>query len=460
MGLDGQLSDYLIWLLFLLVIVFTCYVKATPHLSEPWKKALSNRRGLISFCVLLLYAFIGLLDSIHFHTPIAPGSHSLLDALLSPVSRFEEKTYSKPLALQLANKETKITASGKIERFYPRLHYVPHNIKTASDRNADISKVIARSFLISLSGAVTLILFWMLYYFYKKPLTLKQSLVNVCSDIPRQFPRRTFLYCVFVMTFVLLSLKGLAQHYHILGTGKVGQDTFYAAVKSIRTGLIIGTVTTMLMLPFAIVLGTFAGFFKGWVDDVIQYVYTTLSSIPGVLLIAAAVLSMEIYINNHPEIFTSIGARADIRLLALCFILGITSWTSLCRLLRAETLKIREMDYVRAASALGVSQIRTISRHIVPNVMHLVLITVVLDFSSLVLAEAVLSYVGAGVDPTTQSWGNMINAARLEMARDPIVWWPLFSAFIFMFLLVLSANCFADVVRDIFDPRATLGVDG
>ena len=92
-------------------------------------------------------------------------------------------------------------------------------------------------------------------------------------------------------------------------------------------------------------------------------------------------------------------------------------------------------------------------RHILPNVMHLVLITVVLDFSLLVLAEAVLSYVGVGVDPSTDSWGNMINSARLEMAREPIVWWSLTSAFVFMFGLVLAANLFADAVRDAFDPR-------
>ena len=85
--------------------------------------------------------------------------------------------------------------------------------------------------------------------------------------------------------------------------------------------------------------------------------------------------------------------------------------------------------------------------------MHIVLISIVLDFSALVLAEAVLSYVGVGVDPTANSWGNMINSAWLELAREPVVWWPLMAAFIFMFTLVLMANLFADSVRDAFDPR-------
>ena len=193
--------------------------------------------------------------------------------------------------------------------------------------------------------------------------------------------------------------------------------------------------------------------FRGWVDDVIQYIYTVLSSIPGVLLIAAAVLMMQVVIEKHADWFETAAERADVRLLCLCMILGVTSWTGLCRLLRGETLKLREMEYIQAAQAFGVSSFRVLTRHIVPNVMHIVVISVVMDFSSLVLAEAVLSYVGVGVDPTTISFGTMINAARLEMGRDPIVWWALASAFSFMLILVLAANLFADAVRDAFDPR-------
>ena len=233
----------------------------------------------------------------------------------------------------------------------------------------------------------------------------------------------------------------------------MGQDVFYLSLKSIRTGLVIGTLTTLMMLPFALLLGITAGYFQGWVDDVIQYLYTTLSSIPSVLLIAAAVLMMQVYMETHPELFDTIAARADLRLLFLCVILGVTSWTGLCRLLRGETLKLREMEYIQAAHAFGVSHWRIISRHILPNVMHIVLITTVMDFSGLVLAEAVLSYVGVGVDPSMISFGTMINAARLEMAREPMVWWALLAAFSFMFALVLSANLFADAVQNAFDPR-------
>ena len=204
------------------------------------------------------------------------------------------------------------------------------------------------------------------------------------------------------------------------------------------------------MLPFALLLGMMAGYFRGWVDDVIQYIYTTLSSIPGVLLIVAAILIVDI---QFADVDINANDKADLKLLFLCIILGLTSWTGLCRLLRAETLKLRELDYIQAAHAFGIHHFSILLRHIFPNVMHLVLISIAIDFSGLVLAEAVLSYIGVGVDPTMNSWGNMVNGARMEMARDPMVWWTLMAAFFFMLTLVLSANFFADAIRDAFDPK-------
>jgi peptide/nickel transport system permease protein len=171
------------------------------------------------------------------------------------------------------------------------------------------------------------------------------------------------------------------------------------------------------------------------------------------LLIAAAVLSLQALINRHEEWFNTFAQRSDARLLALCAILGLTTWTSLCRILRGEVLKLREIEFVQAAKGLGVGHFKTMWLHFLPHLIPLILISVTLDFSALVLAEAVLSYVGVGVDPASYSWGTMINSARLELARVPIVWWSLTSAFIFMFSLVLSANIFADALRDAFDPR-------
>ncbi len=201
-----------------------------------------------------------------------------------------------------------------------------------------------------------------------------------------------------------------------------------------------------MLLPLGAALGVMAGYFRGWIDDAIQYLYTTLNSIPGVLLIAAFVLMLQVVMERNAELFPTAAHRADVRLLALCAVLGLTSWTGLARLLRGEALKLSQLEYIQAAHAFGVSDARILGRHILPNVAHIIIITLVMDFSGLVLAEA-----------ATTSFGTMINAARLEMGREPIVWWSLAAAFVFMFALVLAANLFADAVRDGFDPRVRVG---
>ncbi|ORU94269.1 MAG: peptide ABC transporter permease [Cycloclasticus sp. symbiont of Bathymodiolus heckerae] len=420
------------------------------HAARPWKKVFESKVGVVSLTVLLVFILIGVLDStrIQQNKELASGERSdytetlsLLDIMLTPLRVNTEKTYSEPFAHTLYAKEMTVNESGDTQWIYPRLVYGgAHLFQPVEERGGDI---LAKVFKGLSYGLLTwLVLMLMLLFITKASCYLKKpSGIRVCS---------LTLLAIFL---ILGALSALAPYYHILGTDKVGEDVLYQAVKSIRTGLVIGVLTTIVMLPIAITLGLMAGFFRGWVDDVIQYLYTTLSSIPGVLLIAAAILMAQVYMANNPELFTTIEDRADMRLLLLCMILGVTSWTGLCRLLRAETLKIREMDYVLSARALGVGQVQILKRHVLPNVMHLVVITMVLDFSGLVLAEAVLSYINIGVDPSTYSWGNMINTSRLEMAREPIVWWSLTAAFIFMFTLVLAANLFADVVRDAFDPR-------
>jgi peptide/nickel transport system permease protein len=222
--------------------------------------------------------------------------------------------------------------------------------------------------------------------------------------------------------------------WHLLGTDKTGRDVLYLTLKSVRTGLVVGGLTTLIAIPFAIFFGVLAGFFGGWIDDAVQYLYSTLSSIPWVLLV---VCFMMLFGRGLPQ---------------LCVVMGLTGWVGLCRLLRGETLKLREKEYVQAALALGVPRFGVLARHVVPNLMHLVLITVVLSFSGLVLAEAVLSYIGVGVGPGTHSWGTMINMARSELGRDPVVWWSLAAAFVAMFGLVLPANLFGDALRDALDP--------
>lgn len=433
------ITDWLVWFFLAIAVAFFIYAATQPHWREPWQRLLKNRIATISIVILGFYFVLGLLDCVHF----MQGSQlvSLLDLILKPLQHGDEKTYSAPFSLNLYSINDP-----------QRLKYAASHLIDISQRPTDIFKHGVIGFFEGLiSGLFIIVLLTALLSFVKK-YPAKHSLSKLIRGKTINAWRPAVL--VFLFIWVIIFICGnLAAYYHVLGTDKVGYDVLYQAVKSIRTGLLIGTLTTIFMLPLAIVLGLAAGYFSGWPDDVIQYLYTTLSSIPGVLLISASVLVMQIYIAGHPELFPSIAERADARLLALCFILGITSWASLCRLLRAETLKLRELEYIQAAQVLGVSRFAILWRHLLPNVLHIILITIVLDFSGLVLAEAVLSYVGVGVDPTTLSWGNMINSSRLELAREPIVWWPLCAALVFMFGLVLSANLLSDALRDALDPR-------
>ncbi len=457
-------TDALIFLLLILTAVFVQVARRRAHLREPWRRVARSPTGMGAAVVLACFVCIGILDSLHFHPQLPETEHgmenrhsgeilSLFDVLVQPLRTRQETTYSAPLATHQFTRETVELADGRSVREYPRLLYGGSHLR---DPQADwLGDVIGRV----LTGVLLGLLLWsalvVLLVHYQARRT-GQSFAARAGQLyagQSEIPWRSIL----LVTGIVLILAGIAVRlsagYHLLGTDKVGEDVFYQALKSIRTGLVIGTLTTLIMLPAAILLGIMAGYFRGWVDDVIQYLYTTLNSIPGVLLIAAAILLLDIYLDKHADDFGSLVERADLRLLFLCLILGVTSWTGLCRLLRGEALKLRELDYVQAAQAFGVGQFTILQRHILPNVLHIVLISVVLDFSGLVLAEAVLSYVNIGVDPSTNSWGNMINSARLELAREPVVWWSLAAAFVFMFSLVLAANLFSDVVRDAFDPR-------
>ena len=457
-------TDALIFLLLAVVAVSAWYISRHAHLRAPWKKVAHSRSGMTAAMVMLAFVTVGLLDSVHFRPRLSGDAAagkanyavdvmSVFDLIAAPLKSRQEKTYSAPLSAYLFAKETVELPDGTEARVFPRLTHGGAHLKDPERERTDdiIKRAIAGVAIAALAWNVVLlcVTLWLAHRHARR---IRETWAAVWSG-HTTVPWREMLITNGLLFLVFVPMIVLSARYHVLGTDKVGQDVFYLTLKSIRTGLVIGTLTTLIMLPFALLLGILAGYLRGWVDDLIQYLYTTLNSIPGVLLIAASVLILQAALDRHQDMFQTAIERADARLFVLCMILGVTSWTGLCRLLRGESLKLRELDYIQAARAFGVSDFRIITRHILPNVMHIVLIAIVMDFSGLILAEAVLSYVGVGVDPTMNSFGTMINAARMEMARDPMVWWSLASAFVFMLMLVLSANLFADAVRDAFDPR-------
>ena len=449
--------------MFLLVGALLAYgriVARTPHLASTWRQAFLRPAGAVSATVLLLFATVGMLDSLHYRValPSAPGeapawsarTDSALDALLAHLRDGQEVSYSRPLAIYGYAKQVTLLPDGKTIRRYPRLKHAGLGIDDAGHGwGTDVAK---RALLGAAGGlAAFLGLFGAIVSLFhrKRRVTVSASLRG-----HTRYPLRAVLLTLLLACLLAGTVAGLATNYHVLGTDRTGRDLLYVVLKSIRTALVIGTMTTIFTLPLAVGLGLLAGYFRGWIDEAIQYLYTVVNSIPYVLLIAASVLMLMVFIDKHPDWFPTMANRTDARLFFLCVILGLGSWTDLCRLVRGEVLKLRELDFVQAAQAFGVPALRILRVHLLPNIMHMVLINVVIRFSDLVLAEATLSYVGIGVDPSMASFGTMINTARLELAREPVIWWTLVTAFTFMVTLVLSANYFADAVRDAFDPRA------
>ena len=457
-------TDGLLFLLLGLIVGAIWRARGSLPVRRAWREVGRSRAGMASATLLLAFLAIGVLDSLHYRPLLKPTQAgdapvysaevlSALDATLANLRARVERTYSAPLATRSYAKETVEGDSGSIAREYPRLQFAGAQLADPDrDRGRDVRERLLTGAGLGLgAGLIACLLLGSIVGRQEHPGWLPRWGAILLGRTAMRW--RAAMVTWVGLSVVVGALVAVAPVYHVFGTDKVGQDVLYLTLKSVRTALVIGTLTTLVLLPVALALGVLAGYLGGWVDDVIQYVYTVLNSIPGVLLIAAAVLMMQGLIDRHPDWFATAAERADARLLALCCILGLTSWTGLARLLRGEALKLRELEYVQAARAFGVSTPRILLRHILPNVMHIVLIAVVMDFSGLVLAEAVLSYVGIGVDPNTISFGTMINAARMELAREPMVWWSLAAAFVFMFVLVLSANLFADAVRDAFDPR-------
>lgn len=460
-------TDIVAWLLVAFLVWAVYFVRRSEDLSRRWKRVFARPAAAASAAILGVFLLTALADSIHWRDalPPAPGAaqdapaaysaevKSLLDVFI--LERLgaagDERSYSRPFATHEFDRTTVIRDGKAVRDYQPLIHagkLSPHRTK--------LVEIARRTLIAAIAGGVTAILGWIfigLFIAHRRGRTFAEAM-KIIGNRDGSFPLRPALLTLTVFWLLFVWLLLVWPGWHVFGTDAVGNDVLYEAVKSIRTAVVIGTLATLATLPFAVTLGIAAGYFKGRVDDVIQYIYTTISSIPSVLLIAASVLMVQVFLDKNDGWYQTSLERADLRLMLLAVIIGMTGWATLARLLRAETMKLSTLDFVTAAKALGVSPFAIMRRHILPNVMHIVLIVTVLDFSGIVLYEAVLSYVGVGVDPAMHSFGTMINAARSELSRSPMVWWNLAASFIFLVALVLPANLFASAVRDAFDPRA------
>ncbi len=237
-----------------------------------------------------------------------------------------------------------------------------------------------------------------------------------------------------------------------LGTTSAGKSVLLRVFHGTKVAFVVGLCGAGLAATVGTALGLVAGWFGRAVDELVVYVYSTVASIPWLLLMLALAFVVRQgpvaawYRDQFWAPYLSLG------LFNIVVVVGLTSWVTLCRLVRAEVKKVRELEYVQAARALGLSDARILFVHVLPNVMHLVIINFSLTFVTAIKSEVILTFLGVGVD-REPSWGQMIADARNELMQG--VWWPLAASGLALFLLTLSVNYVGDALRDALDPRAS-----
>ena len=227
--------------------------------------------------------------------------------------------------------------------------------------------------------------------------------------------------------------QGKTHHeFHLMGTDGLGRDVALRLVQGARIAFQVGVITALIAIPLAVALGCLAGFFGGWVDDIIVWLYSTFACMPSLLFVL------------------TISMIAGKGLLGVYLGIGLTTWVHLCRLIRAEVMKHKEQTYVRAARTLGLGPGRIIFRHILPNILHIIIVNFSIRFPTSIETEVIMSFLGIGVQGEP-SWGIMISNARFRLWHG--VWWELTFTTAAIFITVLAFNLFGDALRDALDPR-------
>ncbi len=259
---------------------------------------------------------------------------------------------------------------------------------------------------------------------------LAQTLAQLRETLPSKVPANKAPESVAVQTVAPTALAtSLAW-----GADKWGRDVRAKVLKGTQVSLLVGFASAVLATAIGVLLGAFAGYFGGKVDLFFNWLYSVFNAIPNILLILAiaAVLQTK-------------------GIVTVIVILGVTGWSSVFRLVRAEYLKHRTRDYVRAAQAIGASHFRKMFVHILPNISHVILVNLSLLVVLFIKSEVILSFLGFGVPVDTVSWGSILNEAQNEVVLG--LWWQLLSTTVLMAILVTAFSLFTDALRDALDPK-------
>jgi oligopeptide transport system permease protein len=226
----------------------------------------------------------------------------------------------------------------------------------------------------------------------------------------------------------------------VFGGDKWGHDVLKKAIKGAQVSIFVGVLSAVIATLIGTLLGAVAGYFRGWLDDVLEWFYSIFTSIPYILLI----LAFAAVFRSNP-ILSHAGVATIIAVLAL------TGWTGVYRLMRAEYIKHRAREYVRAADAIGASNASRMFVHILPNASHVILVQLSLLTVAFIKAEVILSFLGLGVPVDVVSWGTMLAEAQTELVIGK--WWQLVAAGAGMAVLVTAFALFTDALRDALDPK-------
>lgn len=243
---------------------------------------------------------------------------------------------------------------------------------------------------------------------------------------------------VFKMRFEAQNLLGayspptLDPPAYMLGSDEIGRSQVVRLLYGGRVSLMVGFLAGLVTMTIGVAVGLTAGFFRGKVDDVITWAITTLNSIPTLYLL----LIFSGLFSPSPQ--------------TLIFVLGILIWPGVANYVRGQTFAIREREFVTAARTVGASKPRIMVKHILPNVMPLIIVLAAIDVGTIILIESALSYLGLGITPPTPSWGNMLTNAASYFT---LAWWLVISPGVMIFLTVLTLYLIGDGLRDALDPR-------
>jgi len=234
------------------------------------------------------------------------------------------------------------------------------------------------------------------------------------------------------------------------GTTSAGKSVLIRVFHGTKVAFVVGLCGAGLSVVIGMTLGLIAGYANQWVDELVVYIYSTVASIPYLLLM----LALAFIVRQGPiaDTYRSFlfSDYVSLGLFNIVVVIGLTSWVTLCRLVRAEVKKVRELEYIHAARALGFGDVRIVFQHILPNVFHLVIINFSLTFVRAIKSEVILTFLGVGVDKEP-SWGQMIADAKSELMQG--IWWPLLASGLALFGLTLAVNYVGDALRDALDPR-------